>query len=654
MAETRMPPVRVNENPGLAKVLAPPRLLRLILLVTAIYGAAHLMWYWGTSMGLKPVLDGKENLALASLLAEQELPPEPFYRAMLYPLLLVPGVVLLGSGSQDGVSLLLPLWHFLLNGAAHLVSVWLVFRLAQQWCGCVRGAGLAAAGFGLYPVAWHYIGDPLDTTVSTTLFLASVALVQAGSARSLGRWIVAGTVMGLAVLARPHFLAPGLAVLVLSLVPSGSGSGWRVRSQQAAGYGVGLWALLLLGAAFNALHSGDFRVMPWQGAFDFYAANRPGADGRYFKHQRFVEDIGEHENPTRRESEVLYREATGKSPPFQVDDFSSFWRQRAFLEIAGDPVRWFSLLGRKAYYLINDFESYNNKTYAFHKSRSPVLNWNPLGWGLLLCLGAGGLFLRCRRFGWDRKTTFFLGLALSYAAGVILFYASSRFRMPLVPLLWISAAGLGSFRLQDWKALSLRSRSLFVLALALLAAISYSDFMGARDMSTRREDLQLLASASSRLARDAEALMYAQRCWELEPGRPDVAELALISFLNARLFEPGTEAAELAWIEALDWVAAVRPGDPELAYTMGVVYWNVDQRERAVELWRAAARQDSPDALAALLAVGESTSAERNAAHRTMQRTGHLALRFLLDPDSVSAEEREFMERVWRTLGYLR
>jgi hypothetical protein len=44
-------------------------------------------------------------------------------------------------------------------------------------------------------------------------------------------------------------------------------------------------------------------------------------------------------------------------------------------------------LGRKVYALLNDWEQYNNKTYAFHQARSPWLRWNPLSWGVLLVPG---------------------------------------------------------------------------------------------------------------------------------------------------------------------------------------------------------------------------------------------------------------------------
>ena len=36
-------------------------------------------------------------------------------------------------------------------------------------------------------------------------------------------------------------------------------------------------------------------------------------------------------------------------------------------------------MAKKIYFLFNDFEQYNNKTYAVQKALSPVLKFNPLG-----------------------------------------------------------------------------------------------------------------------------------------------------------------------------------------------------------------------------------------------------------------------------------
>ena len=64
----------------------------------------------------------------------------------------------------------------------------------------------------------------------------------------------------------------------------------------------------------NAALSGEFRVLPWQGAFNLWAANRPGAHGRYFEQFARVASYAEGTNPARLESERLYRELNPQAP----------------------------------------------------------------------------------------------------------------------------------------------------------------------------------------------------------------------------------------------------------------------------------------------------------------------------------------------------
>src|SRR6185436_20590342 len=57
-------------------------------LVALGYAFGHLLWYRDTPLGSGPVLDEQENLAFAEGIARGNLPPEPFYRAAGYPLML--------------------------------------------------------------------------------------------------------------------------------------------------------------------------------------------------------------------------------------------------------------------------------------------------------------------------------------------------------------------------------------------------------------------------------------------------------------------------------------------------------------------------------------------------------------------------------------
>jgi len=110
-------------------------------------------------------------------------------------------------------------------------------------------------------------------------------------------------------------------------------------------------------------------------------------------------------------------------------------------EIWEDPSRWLGLMGRKVAYLFNDWEQYNNLSYGYQKARFTFLRFNPLGWGCLLLGAFGGLWM-----GWPRMERSRAGavalLLLAYAAGLLLFFVSARFRLPLAPLLCVFCGGI--------------------------------------------------------------------------------------------------------------------------------------------------------------------------------------------------------------------
>src|SRR5690606_27536219 len=108
--------------------------------------------------------------------------------------------------------------------------------------------------------------------------------------------------------------------------------------------------------------------------------------------------------------------------------------------ILDNPVAWLKLEAFKLYAVFNDFEQYNNKTYSFHKSLSPWLRYNPISWGILLILAA-----TCSSVLWHQKRRDLLAtlfIAGAFGSGLLLYMASARFRLPLVPILAILTGGV--------------------------------------------------------------------------------------------------------------------------------------------------------------------------------------------------------------------
>jgi len=585
-----------------------PRARLLLFGLAALYMLLHFGWYSTTPPGLAPVLDGKENITIAGDIARGELESGPFYRAMLYPALLS-----LGAGAGEAW---LPLLARALNGIAHLFAMAAVFFIARRLWRSEPAGLLAAALYGFYPVALFFAADPLDVTLAAALALwgmvFAIRTVDTGRTRDA---LAAGALMGLAVLARPHFLPVAIAVPAVMLL---------LRARAAMPAAAATLALCALAGLANLVHSGAFVMLPTQGAFNLWAANRDGANGRWFQQSIEIDATGAHRNPARVEAEQLFARATGLPMPQPQSVMNAYWRERIMREVAADPARWVGLMLRKTWYLLNHDEAYNNKTYAFHKALAPWLRFNPLGWSLLLALATAALIAGRHRI--DRRAATLIAVAaLAYAAGLLLYYVSARFRLPLAPFLAIAAGGA----LACADLVRQRAWSRFAMPAAIaaaVAALSLTPAFGIRSVDTTIEDRLLLAQASLETGDDAQALHRAREVIGRQPDRHAANEVAVVASFNLLLLDAQADPTAVAneWIQ-LARVAAGR--SRPAAFIAGVHEWTLGEREQARARWSAlAAGEDAParNALRALMLVaGNPPPADDPLAQRLAQILSH-------------------------------
>ncbi|MGA8889952.1 MAG: hypothetical protein WB493_00190 [Anaeromyxobacteraceae bacterium] len=641
-----MPPLRVGVR------------VQALLLVGLVggYTLLHLLATWATPLGSVPVLDAAENVGIARMLADGTFPSEPYYRAMLYP-------AVLAAMLRAGVPVAsLPVAGGLLGLACHVITTLLVFLAARIVWRTSSGTGpawVAALLFGLNPVAVFQAGELLDTTLALCLSMAGVfgtlAALDGASPRARnGSSITAGVAFGFATLARPHHAAFLVAAPVLLAVVS------PAARRSAAFLGAAAVAVLLAGATVQAAHVGHFSVLPWQGAYNLWAANKPSANGRYYAQEVATFGVGEQRNPARVESELLYSRETGL-PPTDVAAMNAHWRARFWGHVWGHPVDWAALVARKTYYFLNDQEQYNNKTFSFQKSIHPWLRRNPLHWGFTLILAAaGGALLASWK---ERRSVALLlgGLVIAYSAGAILYFPSDRFRLPLLPIACLAAGGVvrvGALR-------SAGRGTLVATGLAALVAglVAYSGFLGVKDDSTIVTDRILLANAAVRSGDDDLAARTARPLLTDPLVGPQAFRIFLDAYVNVRM-DPGWRAHEASlgdW-EVLDGLSA-DPG--EMARTQGfawgVYLWNRGRRDEAIASWRIAGARPSEagaaNALACLVLTGTLSPAEEAilgeyfSGRAAMTPVLHSALTSRITPERLRPPEAELVRMYERLLG---
>lgn len=560
--------------------------LFLLLLCGFAYVLGFGVEYLLDPLGRAPVLDADENLVWTARITQGNVPSEPLYRALLYPwvltLLGTEGAVLAQLATTFGV-------------ICHCLNAWLVALLGSRLWGVKTAKWTAGLLYLCYPVALYFSVQVLDMTFAMSLFLTGLLVVlQLDSEKSIRRillWsILSGFLGGLTVLARPNFLP---AVLCLPLISMCFGVSNRDKAVFWCSAPVIFFVLCLplLGQGyFNMSQSGSFRILPWQGAYNLYAANRVGASGQYYTQRIDFETVPEGMNTTRMESELLYRIANNVPEDRQLDieSMNEYWRRQLMQEIKNDPLAWFGLMGRKLVYLFNDWEAYNNLSYPYQKVRFKLLIWNPLGWGVLSLLAFSAVYMMRRRI--RRTNAWVLVLvATAYGAGVLLFFVSARFRLPIVPMLCAFCGGLAAIRLNDLKDVSPKEWFGLIVGLLLVGTLVYGSWFEVRDERTFIQDEFLLARASADLGEDEQAIIYASAALARDPKYEAARQIQIVSLFNYWLEVSEDQVLrDKIWVTLRDSVQLLKREDSSTLFIRGVAYWREGQFESAEQCWRSA------------------------------------------------------------------
>jgi hypothetical protein len=614
-----------------------------------LYVVAYFVSFLASPTGRFPSLDAAEHLTLAHQIATGTLPAEPFYRAMLYPGLL--SLFLRLGVSPDG----LPVVAGILGCLFHFASTLSVFQMANRAWNSARAGALASLLFGFNPVTIYFAAQPLDTSFALFLFVSGLNLLllcypkSRHDVRHLPVFAAAIGLWSLATLARPHY-----AIILAGLPFVLFASLWRTpKALVAALATAGLSVVVCLGSIglWQKARCGEFRVMPTQGGYSLWVGNRPGANGRYYEQQVCLPPgtIENGENPARIESEFLYRQESGTTGPLNPERINHYWRSKTLAAIRAQPVAWLGLMARKTYYLFNNFEQYNNQTFAVQKQLSSILRWNPLGWGITLILCCAGLtmaVLSGRGCTGARPAAL---VAAFYGIGVIIFFVSDRFRLPLLPFLCIGAGAWGCAS-RNWGSAWRGRRAVLIGIVGCAATLAtFSRAWGVHDLSPAVEDYVSLSIASGKADDDLDGLRWALRALEQRPDHPSALARAVTSFYNLKLqgADPEQEFPNESWQRQTDRVARIPQPTPGVRLVQAIALWKSGESTQANDILRSLAdirpsmNSDyarSDDALGVLILTGlETTDDEARAKSRVNDTKSFYLLAALARRENASA-----------------
>ncbi len=574
-----------------------------IVVLGLVYVLSYHAWFGGTPMGLAPVLDGKQNIYLAKLIAEGDLSDEPFHRSPFYVLTLA---FLLKLGLPFSM---LPYFARLLNVVAILVIVWQTLRIHERLWG--KDANLLFTGLliAFYPVLVFFSAEPLDITIATTFFCVAIRLILdwLDSPSRVSIQIKIAIVLAIGSIYRSHILPIAFLWPFLALCCSYfhcRGKNWMLGDKLKYAFSPGLLAIIIALLSLltaNILFTGNARVMPWQGSYNLWLGNGPHAQGNLYAQQISVRVEGPHENPAKVESLLLYEQETGNTPPHDIDAMNRFWLKKTSSHVIDNPIQWFGLMARKAYYLVNNHEQYDNKTYGFQKGLSPILRYNPLGWAVVFTLFLGGMYYLAKKK--PLQAYVILTLLVCYGLVVILFYTSNRFRVPMIPIFCSVAGAVPSLLFISVKEKAAIKEWVVLGSIGFIGLyVSLSGHWNVRGKDTRVADLALMASAANEVGEDRLALEYVDLAIALGAKHLDIwrtkvpVEYNLFIGGELRIDEDFLEAR----LDVCDRLIRQHPS-PVVAFIAGVYSWKLGDPIKAEALWKLYPGVQSQDSIAALL-----------------------------------------------------
>ncbi len=552
-------------------------------------------------IGQVALLDAREQQVMAQHMANGTLPAEPFYRAPLWAGILS---IFYRLGMNDEGVLLA---GQVLNLILHALAAWAVAGTAMNLWRNKKIAIIAGALYALYPVALYLGVDLLDTTLAQALLCGGLYFFTRHITREKDKaWhaLIMAVLFALAFFTRPQLAVVGFGALAILL--------WMTpQEKRRATRGIwgGTFVFLAILSTFGLMEwrrTGVFYLLPTQGSYNLWSANRPGATGEYYAQQVELTELKDGENPTRAEARELYKRETQTQGEPSDAVVNRYWRARLAQHAGEHSVEFTALYAKKLYSLLDNHEAYNNKTYAFQKNENAALRWNPLGF-VVISVMAILVFLFVRPLPRALRPVILLGIIYWLAAG--LFYTSDRFRLPLVPLVIAIAAAapaaLACIRTQ-WRART-RKKLLGRLSLAIAWVVAFSLPLWDVGMTdTTPADKLLMGQAALKTGNDAQALALWQDIPVAQMNQAQIENLVLARYNLLLKGERPASAKEFKELKELG-MRCVRPSI-HVRYVLGLCEWQIEGKRG---IWHKMVEEnESLDALAALVVTGPMTKRE--------------------------------------------
>lgn len=409
----------------------------------------------------QPIVDSRWHYLWAKEVASGNwLGHDVYFRAPLYPYFLGLWIKVFGDG----------LWPIrLMQAFAGAMTAGLTYLIGQLAFGKRVGI-IAGSIIAFYGTLVYYESELLVEVLAVPLGLWAVylAMDEASQPTSrLGRWLGVGVIVGLFAIARPNILlvVPAFWWWTWPSRAKADSDNWISRIKAPAILTLGVLLPIVPVTVRNYVVAQDAVLISYQGGINLWLGNNPSADGLTMIMPEVTLDESVEWTEFVGTTDSLASSLAGRA--LRPSEISAFWTNRALTWIFDHPMDAMAGWLKKCWYFLGGYEVSDQtdiESYSTYSWLLDILISHPviyIPFGVIAPLGCLGLVLVWRRSSAVRPLVGFVAL---YALTVIMFLATARHRLPVVPIFVVcAAAALWQF------VVGVRMRRFRMLVVPLLA-----------------------------------------------------------------------------------------------------------------------------------------------------------------------------------------
>jgi 4-amino-4-deoxy-L-arabinose transferase-like glycosyltransferase len=370
----------------------------------------------------------------------------------------------------------------------------------------------------LYEPFIFYSIVPLKTALSVFLFSLSVYLfLSAVNKASYLKILFLGIAIGLMLNVRPNCLVliPFLPLFIL----------WNMGRKKlnvrtavfvVAMYAVGLFMVLSPFVIRNYRVSGELALTASQSGLNLYIANNLENEVPYYRPVPFAASV-----PSVQGIQFNIEASRRSDSKLSSVEASRFWTREVFRIALDQPASFLWKLLQKGLASLNGFEAGDHYHIGFVSEFVRFFKFPFIILSLVFPLGMGFLVLHFRE---SKKIAFLSAIFLLYALTLVVFYPTSRFRLPLLVIL-IPFATAGTISLISM--IKSKQHGKWVLYLTVITAFAVIEFLPVRGTDDMTAYYNTHAIILDSKGSTGEAVKYWKKSSEMDKPYSAYANLSL-------------------------------------------------------------------------------------------------------------------------------